>query len=346
MYKQIKKVSIEEMNEKIEYLKKFNRIFKNREPEPDEIIGRFKVFLFKKISTVHLIYKDLKGAGKVIQLSAHLDREFDGIRKNGAQALGILQKYFKAPKVNDKGNAPFSIGIKPYRNPKYIGTRTENCYGYDLNSAYPYGMLQDIPDTLQPLPSGIVKDDNEYSFTDTGSRAKVGMYSKYRFVKMESPYKKFVETWYNKKLNASDKASKNEAKFVMNAAIGALQNTNCYIRAAIINNFHKYILDIFYKYRKYILSMNVDSIVSTIRIPELDNNLGPNIGQWKLEHEGCFAIHKNGFSVQWNNDAPAFGAGISKSWFSENYDILVDDLPQANNIYDLDFDKKVIKRRK
>ena len=345
MYKQMKKVSIEEMNEKIEHLKKYGRIFKNREPEPGEIIGCFKVFLFKKISTVHLVYKELKGKGQVIQLSAHLDREFDGIRKNGAQALAILQKYFKAPKANDKGNAPFSIGVKPYRNSKYIGKRVENCYGYDLNSAYPFGMLKDIPDTTKPLKPGIVKED-EYSFTETGLKAKPGMYSKYRFEKMESPYKKFVETWYAKKLNASDKASQNEAKFVMNAAIGALQNTNCYIRAAIINNFHLYILDIYNKYKKYIVSMNVDSIVSTIKIPELEQNLGNGIGQWKLEHEGSFAIHKNGFSVQWNDDIPAFGAGISKSWFKKGWDILKDELPQMNNLYELDFDNKIIKRRK
>lgn len=335
MYKCMVKCSVEEMNEKINYLKKNKRIFINRAPKEGEHIGGFKVFLFKKISTVHLIYKDLKGKGTVKQMSAHLDREFDGIRKNGANALSILSKYYKAPEINTRDDAVFAIGISPYRNKKFIGKRVLNCYSYDLNSAYPFGMLQELPDTTQKLPAGKVRKD-EYSFTLSGRRSEVGSYSLYRFKAMKSPYIKFVETWYSKKANALNSADKNTAKFVMNAAIGALQNHNCFLRAAIIDNFHSYILSIFNKYKEHVLSMNVDSIVSDIRIPELDNNLGNEIGQWKIEHKGDFAIHKNGFSVQWNRDIPAYGAGIPKAWFTNGYDILVDELPTPKNIYSLD----------
>ena len=335
MFKVMKKCSVETLNETIEYLKKNNRIIINREPDKDEIIGGFKVFLFKKISTVHLIYKDIKGRGCVKQLTARLDKDFDGNEKNGAQALSILSRYYKAPIVNNKDDAPFSIGITPYRNRKFIGKRTHNCYGYDLNSAYPFGMLQDLPDTSKPLEPGKV-GKNEYSFTLTGLRAPVGSYSKYRFEIMKSPYTKFIEVWYNKKATASTSAEKNEAKFVMNAAIGALQNHNCFLRSAIINNFHSYINSIFEKYKSHILSTNTDSIVSDIRIPEIEANIGDNIGQWKLEHQGDFAIHPNGYSVQWNKDIPAFGAGIPKAWFTEGYDLLVDGIPPANNKYELD----------
>ena len=346
MFKIMKKCSIEDINEKLEYLKAHSRIIVNIEPTEEDLIGGFKAFLYKKITVVHLVYKDLKNRGRVIEYSAHLDREFDGNEKNGAQAFAILQRYYKAPEVNNKDDAPFSKGISPYRNRKYYGKRISGCYGYDLNSAYPFGMLQDLPDTTQPLPPGEVGED-EYSFKiGTDFRAKPGDYAKYRFKIMPSPYQDFVQKWYNKKATAKNEAEKTTAKFVMNAAIGALQNHNCYLRAAIMNNFQEFIIEIFKKYKNHILSMNTDSIVSDIRIPEIEANLGNGIGQWKIEHYGDFAIHKNGFSVQWNREIPAFGAGISKSRFNDGYDILVDDIPPVNNIYDIDYKAQLVVRRR
>ena len=58
---------------------------------------------------------------------------------------------------------------------------------------------------------------------------KEGEMAIYRFPLMESPYKRFVEVQYNKKKNAKSLAEKNTAKFIMNAAIGALQNHNCFL---------------------------------------------------------------------------------------------------------------------
>lgn len=333
MKKVMKKVSILEMNNLLQELKENNRFFINRLPDKNELIGRFNVYILAKRSKIILVYKDLKGNGVVRELSASLDKEFDGNSKNGAQALAILSKYYKAPQMDLE---PFSKGISPWRSSKIIGKRFKNCIGYDFNSAYPYGMLQDLPDTTNMLEPGKV-GKNEYSFTETGLRAAVGSYSKYRFPLMKTPFKKFIETWYNKKKTADNSADKITAKFVMNAAIGALQHHNCFLRAAIMNNFQEEIEKIFRKYRPYILSMNTDSIVSTIRIPEIENNIGDDIGQWKIEHFGDFAVHKNGYSTQWNNELPSFGAGIPKTWFKPGYDILVDDVPEINNKYLFDF---------
>lgn len=344
MFKQIRKCSIETMNDILKNLKKYHRIFLFRAPEKDEEIGRFKVFLYKKITTAVLIYKDLKNSGKVIQYTTKLDGSFNGVEINGANAFSYLQKYYKAPETNGKDDAPFSIGISPYRNPKFVGKRVENCYGYDLNSAYPWGMLQDLPDTNKPLKPGKV-GKNEYSFTETGLRAKIGTYSKYRFELMKSPYTRFVDRWYAAKKNAKNDAEKNTAKFVLNASIGALQNHNAFLRAAIIDNFHTIITELSSKYKDHILSTNVDSIVSDIRIPEIEANIGSNIGQWKLEHTGSFAIHKNAFSVQWNFDIPSFGGGKSKTWFKEGYDILTDPLPEPNNLYYINTEKCIIARK-
>lgn len=335
MRKIIKKCSIEDFNNTIEYLRSNGRILLARKPKDNETVGRFKVFVFKSITTCTLVYKDLTGNGKVIELQTKLDDSFNGVTIHGGNAFAVLQKAYKAPQTNDKTNAPFSIGISPYRNKKFIGKRVPEAYGYDMNSAYPYGMLKDLPDTSKPLGMGKV-NKGEYGFGITGLPVKEGEMAIYRFPLMESPYKRFVEVQYNKKKNAKSLAEKNTAKFIMNAAIGALQNHNCFLRAAIINNFHMEILEIMKKYGDHILSSNTDSIVSDIRIPEIEANLGNEIGQWKLEHQGAFAISNNGYSTQWNLEKPTFGAGKSKTWFKDGWDILVDEIPVEGNLYDLD----------
>lgn len=343
MYKIIKKCSIDDFNEQLTYLKENGRIILNRKPEIEEEIGRFQVFVYTSVITCTLIYKDLKGNGKVVQLQTKLDDTFNGVTIHGGNAFSVLQRAYKAPQTNTKDDAPFSIGISPYRNKNFIGKRVENAYGYDMNSAYPFGMLQDLPDTEHPLGAGIVKK-GEYGFSITGLPVAVGDYALFRFPIMESPYKHFVEVQYKKKKTAKTQAEKNTAKFIMNAAIGALQNHNCFLRAAIINNFHFKINEIINKYGNHIISSNTDSIVSDIPIPEIEENLGDEIGQWKLEHTGSFAISTNGYSTQWNLEKPVYGAGKSKTWFKDGWDILKDDLPLNRNIYTLDTKKWLIVR--
>lgn len=347
--RQVINCSIEEFNETLTYLKDTGGCnFITHEPSDDDYLGYFNAFVWTAVTYVHVLYKDFSGKGKAVEKRTRLDGAFDGVKITGGQAFALLQQSWKAPEVNatlDERDI-VSYGISVYRKRTCWGKRIPNCYGYDMNSAYPYGMLQPLPDTSKPLGQGIVKKD-QYGFDFAGNRVDVGDYAKYRFPLMESPYKKFVEKYYSKKKNATNMADRNTFKFIMNAAIGAMQNHNWFLRAAILNNFHQVIEGVIQRNKDCIIASTIDSIVSTRRIPELDETLGNEIGQWKLEHIGDFAIDKNGYSTQWNHELPKYGCGKPRSWFKPGWDILVDPVPVAGNEYRLDLTKmKIVKQRK
>ena len=308
-----------------------------REPKEDEWIS-LRVFIWTTVSYIHMV-ANIDGRVKRYDCNLAVENSDDkGSNKTGADAYATLQKYYKAP---DFDYQPFSYGIKPYRNKKYVGKRVPNCIGYDMNSAFSYGMLQPLPDTSRPLGPGVV-ESNMYAFDIDGTRMRSG-YSMHRFYLMDSPYKKFVETWYKRKKNPKNNQQKLDAKMVLNASIGALQHHNCFLRAAILNNFNEYMQYIIRKYKNFIVSSNIDSIVAIQRIPELDHRLSEEIGQFKIEHTGDFAIAKNGMSTQWNYEIPAYGAGKPKLWFKNfekingrPFDILLDEPPVIGNGYKFD----------
>lgn len=322
----IVKCSVKEFNKYLRWVRKYCQgLIVMRQPEKGEDIS-LKVYVWEANVKVHIMGRVMSDS--VRRFETRLDGE-EQSKKTGCDAFAIMQKYYRAPTLNDRDTAAFSYAIKPYTNRKFIGIRTENCIGYDMNSAFSYGMLQQLPDTTRQLQPGEASTST-YCFDEAGHRITKG-FSNYRFEIMQSPYTDFINRWYNLKKN-SERNSKDflDAKMVLNASIGYMQNHNCFMRAAILDNFNREIQAIIKKYKDIIIASRTDSIVCTEPIPEIEARLGSNIGQFKIEHTGSFAVHQNGYSTQWNNDKPKYGAGKR---YKEGYDILTDNIPEEENIY-------------
>lgn len=314
-----------------------NRLIVDHPKFPDESFGN-KAFVEDKEVQFRLTYK--KGSGActyIFKKDGNLDHQVT----DGGEAFRILNKYYKVPRFTNPSILAMSAIPLLYKNEKYEGTRN-NAIGYDLNSAYSYAMLQPMPDTSKPFRQGTIKE-GEIGFIEIPARHNPEVmslvpiskgYSLYIFPLMESPFKRFVENWYNKKL--VDK-TKHKAKGVLNYSVGYLQRVNPFLRATIIgycNNLIESLID------EDTLYCNTDSIVSLSEKTNL--TLGTAIGNWKIEHEGTFAF--KGFNYQWNLDVPHY-RGVSRKWFTKDWDLLKDSLPTNGNIYEYK-DYQIVRRDK
>lgn len=335
-----KYISVKEMNQHLKYVFDYYRI-EYRAKRADETFQR-TAFLEDRMVQFRLSYKRGNFACTYI---CRKDSEEQSQQVNGGEAFRILSKYYKVPKVDKKycGRADeggLSASPLLWSNPKYEG-KWHKAWGYDLNSAYSAAMLQPIPDTSVPLRVGTIKEGKEIGFEEVinpknpNSTMLVPMFkgfSFYVFPLMESPFKRFVEKWYDKKCNAlPGSPEKAKAKGVLNFSVGQLQNVNPFIRACIIgrcNNLIESLID-----PEYTLFCNTDSIVS---LKPLDIKIGTGIGEWKLEHEGMVAY--KGANYQWDNGDISY-RHIPKSWFPKGWDITKDKVPNQGNIYKFNVDR-------
>ena len=232
-----------------------------------------------------------------------------------------------------KNLLPFSTSPFIWWSQEY--NHTENfAYDYDMNSAYSTAMLGDMPDTskvtsvdITSFNMGITKED-EIGFDANGNLTEVGEIALYRFKKIPSPFKKFVEYYYKLKHDAKTKAERTRAKDVLNLSVGYLQRVNPFIRATIVSRANKTIQSLMDENTIY---CNTDSIVSLTERKDL--KIGDDIGEWKLENKGIFRYVSANY--QWNGELPKY-RGVPKEWFGENYNILTDELPPNRNKYKLD----------
>ena len=335
--KRIVEITIDEFNEIVSKLKKDKyTIHKN---EDVKIPLNRNAFIIDKVVFVELTYKDIDTL-ETCTYKASKTGSFGMVHKiTGMNSYSTLQHYFKIPHVSDKENAKFSASPLLYFNEKFNNSRIENCIGYDINSSYSYGMIQPMPKDTDKGPIDkfrIVKDD-EIGFMVDGELSLPGEYADFIFKSEESPFKRFVEVWYSRKKNATGQ-KKQDAKDILNMAIGFLQRHNFWYRAAILGYCNRRIINLIDKYKDDILVCNTDSVISTRPIPEIEADIGNELGQWKLEHKGSFA-YKN-MNYQWDYNIPTY-RGINKKWFPENFDIINDPIPQMNNIYHLCDDFKI-----
>ena len=90
------------------------------------------------------------------------------------------------------------------------------------------------------------------------------------------------------------------------------------------------------------LLCSTDSLVSKRKRDDLE--IGTEIGQFKLEHEGDFCY--DGMNYQWNLEIPTY-RGIPKSWFKKGWDIAKDKVPKFGNLYSFDKSRlNLIKEKK
>lgn len=238
------------------------------------------------------------------------------------------------------------IGGLVWFNDKLINNRYENCIEYDRRSAYASALLEPIPDTkviprendyvregeigFREMSNGPSSEEQLYAIFEPGKLAD------YIYPAIESPFKKFAEYYYHKRITAKGREA-DRVKQILNYAIGYIRRKNPFIHSCILSRCRYFIESLIDKDTLY---CNTDSIVSRVKREDLEHLVGDNIGQFKLQHKGSFAFNVSGY--QWNKDIPSV-RGRSKQWFKNaypnGYDILVDQLPyiEANTYY---FDKE------
>lgn len=281
----------------------------------------------------------------------------DGI--TGMIAYITMSKYAKPQKCVDYNIDPESLGSCSgilYKNDKFKGKRV-TAYSYDINSAFSAQMLGPLPDLATARLNDVV-GENEVGFIHMPNEAlgalkdvlvpiyKQGVECEYVFKLMESPYQRFVETWYQKKKNAKTPEAKTKAKMILNASIGYLQKVNPFWRSVIIHRCNKYVEGLIDENTIY---SNTDCIVSSVRRPDVERLAGDGLGQFKLEHMGeQFAWAEDSMVYQWNFDVPV-ARGIPKEWFKikskilgRPFDLLKDEIPYGLNKYTFDKDTLMI----
>ena len=330
-------ILINEMTEKIEQAKKTRFIVEDRDIYTFK--GGFKHYAIINDTRVKISLTTYdEEREQIIKYTARKDSETEKpVVFNGGKMYATLQKYYQIPVVTDFN---YSAAGVLYRNPKYDGkTRFDDCYGYDINSSYSWGMIQDMPDTkVKPRFNDYLKENEIGLDTDFKPLTEVGDYAFMIWPKIESPFKRFVEVWYNRKKNAKTPEEKQHAKGMLNVTIGYLQRKNPVLRTFIIGYANARILNLIDSDTLY---CNTDSIISKRRRLDIEQNLGTEIGQWKLENQGSFAY--KGFNYQWTNKKVSY-RGVAKTWFNDDYDILTDILPSNGNLYYYDKTERKLKK--
>ena len=208
---------------------------------------------------------------------------------------------YKQVKNGDKVRIKWKIatanGIM-YTNNKYA-LKPLKCFGYDLNSAYSWAMLQKMPDTRQLPKINDIVGENEIGFFINGKATITpGVVANYIFPLMESPFKDYVYEYYKLKQSEGTNSLKRKMwKDWLNFPTGILQRHNIFLRNAVIMYNNKLIESLIDENTVY---CNTDSIVSLKRRPDLE--IGNEIGQFKEEHINQKFKFKQEGIYQWDNE--------------------------------------------
>lgn len=356
-------VSVEEMNKMLKLCPKELRITEEESKKSLPMPKYWYHRIENKITNFHLYANIdfLKGPkSKCNSRTIHYVCKKDGSEgvehKTGMEAYCLLQRMtnFKIKMDNYEyiegygylfnGESIATISGFRYKNKSYIGRRVF-AYGYDLNSSYSAAMLNDMPDTSKPVKTGILQPGeigfnqaiNDEGFYYLEATTKVGELCEYIFPLMKTPFTKFVNYYYNKKANAKSKQERQLYKDILNFSVGFIRRKNPFIHSAILSYARKRILDLVDCNTIY---SNTDSIISLTRRYDIEEDLGYDVGEFKLEHNNeQFALTESGY--QWGNELPSI-SGKSKQWFANaypnGYDILRDGLPKDANLYEFNED--------
>lgn len=312
-----------------------------------------------KITNFHLYINDgwlkdkhkLKCTTRTVHYVCKKDGSEAMEHKTGMEAYCLLQRmtkfqiempnyeYIEGYGYHFDGQPIATISGFRYKNHQYIGRRVF-AYGYDLNSSYSAAMLKDMPDTSKPYRTGILKQGEigfNQSIDDQGfyylkATKEIGEFCEWIFPIMKSPFAHFVEYYYEKKAKATTKQERQYYKDILNFAVGFIRRKNPFIHSAILTYARDRILELVDTNTIY---SNTDSIISVTRRYDIEDELGSNVGEFKLEHNNeQFALTESGY--QWGNELPSI-SGKSKQWFANAYpngfDILRDKLPQNANVW-------------
>lgn len=153
-------------------------------------------------------------------------------------------------------------------------------YSYDINSAYPFAMLKDMPDTRNIKYNQILKPGQIGFSANLTVYTTPGIFCKYVCDLIESPFKDYVDKYYKLKKEAKTIEERNKAKAYLNTATGILAIHNPFLRNTVVYYSNQYIKQFINEDTVY---SNIDSIYSLVPRPDIP--IGTEIGQFKLEHE-------------------------------------------------------------
>ena len=251
---------------------------------------------------------------------------------------------------NEEDDQRICAKAKLWYNETYTGQRIDDCYGYDINSAYTSIILNEgwIDTTHCRFNAKIGEGEIGMDY-DEEEGVKLRHKGRAMFVFKRVPTPKKIKDWmlrvYKEKQEASEKLKdpnlseadkfkymkqKIEAKAILNYWVGCFQNYDPFIRAWIVCNCNEYITSLL---DDNSLVCNTDSIVSKTKRPDIEKLLGDGIGKWKLEHTGQFAYR--GLTYQWGYEVPTY-RGIPKVAFKGKFDILTMPAPELDLLWAFD----------
>lgn len=323
--KRIRNVSVDEMNEMLAYADKYWGIYFRQQEEGETLKGRAFIVEHQTRLELTMYYH-----GDATTFVCRLDgRQDPNSNLTGSLAYATAQKYYKVPKI--EGDLKFSAKPLLWFNKKYQYQRL-HAYYYDLNSAYATVLVNKIPDTTKAKYDTVV-GKNEVGFLITGDMVHEGRLATWVFPLIDSPLKRFVEHWYDKKKNAKTPEDKFKAKNMLTYYVGYLQYVNPFLRSYIVQSCNELIESLM---DDNTIICNTDCIVSTV--PRNELTIGPELGQWKYEEGEIACI---GHNYQWNNEIKY--RGVPKGWFPDGYDILRDKIPSFGNLYEFSKEQMIIK---
>ena len=310
---------------------------------------------YYKLTTMYVVDKEDKKTGKI----KYLDITEEGINKyvctwifdkTGENAVNIhpskvarmtYKLYDFREEVNvDKNHCLFTFdqegrvleSAKPILgfNPKFDKTE-HNAVVYDLNSAYAAVLCDKIIDTKRrKLYSNVKVGEVGFRLNSDLDLVEAGSFADVVFPLIDSPYKEFAEKWYKiKKTAPKNSKERVEAKSILVIMVGLWQLHNPFMRAYVVNTCNKRIEYYLNKYPDKITMWNTDAIYATEHIKELDDLVGDDIGQFKVEYEGL--LRQSGFNYQKVEINQVVYRGVLNQAFKfdQNFNLLTDNLPKA-----------------
>ena len=179
----------------------------------------------------------------------------------------------------------------------YYAKKPLKCWSYDVNSAFPFAMLNKMPDTRQEPKYNAEIGKNEIGFYKRGGVSITeGEVADIVFPLMDSPFKEYVFKTYMQKTNAND-IDRMKCKAMLNYPTGLLARKNIFLRNALVFYSNQYIQKYVDDYTVY---CNVDCIVSLV--PRYDIPVGDQIGQFKQEHICEDFKYLKPMFYQWGNE--------------------------------------------
>lgn len=306
-----------------------------------------------KLEITTCYYKDMKNCTYIFDLN--LNNEESNLK--GQRAFSILQKYYKVPNVRtykiknfeekwfNRESGKYVCSAKPIVNYNIHYDRQElrDIYEYDLNSAYASILMHKIPDLYNPVIANypemikVNKDEVGFVFNESLDLVKPGQLADIKFKLIDSPVglKNFCKKYYDLKSHSSAKIDRNNAKLMMNAAIGYCQRFNPFLRAYIVNSCNEVIANLL---SKDSVCWNTDALFSRIK---LNLNLGKDIGQWK--EIKCATFRMIGNTYQINDELPTH-RGVVKEYYrrfmkehNRPFNLLTDKLENKKCKYSFNF---------